>query len=134
MRRAARFADAWLPYMYTPELLAESLGTIAGMRAELGREDSIRPGLFIFFSVHEDRERGIEMAVERLSVQYNQDFSKRVGKYAIAGNPDDCVTRLREYVDAGARSIILASSCPGSYVTENKRLLAEAVLPALRAS
>ena len=134
MKRAARYAEFWLPYMYTPELLAESLETIARMREDLGRPDPIRPGLFIFFSVHEERDRGVEMAVERLSVQYNQDFSKLVGRYAVAGNPDDCVTRLREYLAAGARSIVLASSCPREYVARNQSLLAEKVLPALRAA
>jgi alkanesulfonate monooxygenase SsuD/methylene tetrahydromethanopterin reductase-like flavin-dependent oxidoreductase (luciferase family) len=72
------------------------------------------------------------MATERLSVQYNQDFSRLVGKYALAGNPQDCVARLREYVDAGARTILLNSACPADYVVENERLLAAEVLPVLR--
>ena len=55
-------------------------------------------------------------------------------RYAVAGNPDDCVTRLREYLAAGARSIVLASSCPREYVARNQSLLAEKVLPALRAA
>ena len=132
--RAARHGTGWLPYMYTPELLAESLEQIAKLRADLGRQDPIRPGLFIFFAAHPDRERAVQMAAERLSKQYNQDFSKRVHRYAIAGNPADCVARLREYTDAGARTVILSSACPGSHIPENKRMLAEEVLPALRES
>ena len=132
MRRCARYGTGWLPYMYTPEKLAGSLTTIGGYAAELGREQPVAPGLFIFFAVHEDRERAIAMATERLSVQYNQDFSRLVGKYALAGNPQDCIARLREYVDAGARTILLNSACPADYVVENERLLAAEVLPVLR--
>jgi probable F420-dependent oxidoreductase len=132
MRRAARFATGWLPYMYTPEKLAESLTTIASF--DVDRDAPVSPGLFIFFAVHEDRERGIQMAAERLSVQYNQDFSKLVGKYALAGNPEDCVKRLREYADAGARTVILAAACPGDYMKENQELLAREVLPAFAGS
>ena len=65
-------------------------------------------------------------------MQYNQDFSALVGKYALAGNPQDCIDRLSEYIDAGARTIILNSACPGYYTEENERLLAREVLPHFR--
>ena len=132
MRRAAKFGSGWLPYMYTPEKLAQSIETIDGHASEAGREDAVTPGLFMFFAVHEDGERGLQMAAQRLSVQYNQDFSALVGKYALAGSPDDCIARLREYIDAGARTVILNSACPADYMVENQRLLAAAVLPAFR--
>lgn len=133
MRRCARYGTGWLPYMYTPEKLEESLAAIAGHAAHVDRDQPVEPGLFIFFAVHEDRERAIKMAADRLSVQYNQDFTQLVGRYALAGNPDDCVARLRQYIDAGARTIILNSACPAGYVEDNERLLARAVLPLLRA-
>ncbi len=131
MERTARYGTGWLPYMYTPDMLAKSLQTIRGFDAS--REHPVKPGLFIFFAVHDDRERAHKMAIDRLSIQYNQDFSKLVGKYALAGNPDDCTARLREYVEAGAETVILASVCPADYMQENQRLLAEQVLPAFRA-
>ena len=49
----------------------------------------------------------------------------------VAGNPDGCIARLREYIDAGARTIMLNSACPSDYVVDDERLLAESVLPAL---
>lgn len=127
IRRAARFGDGWLPYMYTPEKLAKSVATIREHT-----ERAVRPGLFIFFAVHEDGDKAREMATERLSKQYNQDFSKLVPKYALAGSADDCAARLREYVEAGAETVILNSACPADYVEENQRLMAEAVLPLFR--
>jgi len=133
MRRCARFGSGWLPYMYTPEKLAGSLQTIEGFAGQLPddqrRSAPVRPGIFLFFAVHEERDEAVRMAAERLSVQYNQDFSQLVHRYALAGNPDDCVARLREYVDAGARTVILNSACPAGYMAENERLMAEAVLP-----
>ncbi|MGI9326106.1 MAG: LLM class flavin-dependent oxidoreductase [Pseudomonadales bacterium] len=133
MRRCAIYGDGWLPYMYTPEKLEQSLATINKLAADAQRKQTIQPGQFLFFAVHEDRATAVAMASERLSIQYNQDFSKLVGKYAIAGNPEDCIARLQEYVDAGARSILLNSACPGGYAVENEQLLASAVLPAFRA-
>ncbi len=133
MKRCARHGTGWLPYMYTPQMLRDSLTRIHELAAADQRTGEVSPGLFIFFAVHRDRDRAIEMATERLSRQYNQDFSKLVGRYALAGNPEDCIARLNEYVDAGARTIVLNSACPAGYVEDNERLFAEAVLPAFRA-
>ena len=132
MLRCAKYGTGWLPYMYTPERLADSLATIAGYADDEQRTDPVVPGMFIFFAVHEDREIAIEMATKRLSAQYNQDFSSLVGKYALAGNPEDCIKRLQEYIDAGARTIILNSACPGAYMEENEKLMAQQVLPRFR--
>ena len=76
----------------------------------------------------------MKMAIDRLSEQYNQDFTKLAGRYAIAGDPQDCIDRLREYIDAGARTVIFNSACPNGYLAENARLLAKEVLPLFRDS
>ena len=133
MRRAARYAEGWLPYMYTPEMLDESMTKIAGFTEEAGRPaGTVRGGLFIFTCVHEDRATALELANQQLSRQYNQDFSKLVEKYTIAGSPADCIARLQEYIDAGARTIMFSQGCPPDYVDENTRLIAETILPAFR--
>jgi alkanesulfonate monooxygenase SsuD/methylene tetrahydromethanopterin reductase-like flavin-dependent oxidoreductase (luciferase family) len=72
------------------------------------------------------------MANRQLSRQYNQDFSKLVSKYTIAGSPDDCIARINEYVEAGAGTIIFSNGCPPDYADENVSALAEAVIPAFR--
>ncbi|MEL7157370.1 MAG: LLM class flavin-dependent oxidoreductase [Actinomycetota bacterium] len=133
MRRVARYGEGWLPYMYTPEMLASSVETIAGHVADEGRpEGSVRTGLYIFSCVHEDRDRALELANQQLSRQYNQDFSKLVEKYTIAGSPEDCAARIAEYVEAGATAVMFSHGCPPDYAEENTRLLAEAVLPLCR--
>lgn len=131
MRRAARHGDGWLPYMYTPEMLAESMTKIAGFCQEAGRPaDAVSGGLYIFTCVHESRDRALELANEQLSRQYNQDFSKLVHKYTISGSPDDCIEQINAYVQAGAETIIFGAGCPPDYADESARLLAQAVLPA----
>ena len=74
----------------------------------------------------------LDLANQQLSRQYNQDFSKLVEKYTIAGSPADCIARLQEYIDAGARTIMFSQGCPPDYVDENTRLIAETILPAFR--
>ena len=132
MRRVARYGDGWLPYMYTAEHLRDSVVRIAELRAEYGRTEPVRTGLFIFFCVHPNRETAVQMAVRRLSKQYAQDFSKLIGKYALAGTPDEYRKRLQEYIDAGAKMVMLPSACPSDYIDENTRLIGEEIIPAFR--
>ena len=128
LKRCATYGSGWLPYMYTPDMLPDSLTKIANYRDPT--RPAIDPGLFIFCAVHPDRETALQMASDRLSKQYNQDFSQLVGKYAIAGNPDDCIARIQEYREAGATTILFNSACPQHHVEENERLLASEVLSA----
>jgi probable F420-dependent oxidoreductase len=133
MKRAARLAEGWLPYMYTPEMLGESMEKIAHFTDEAGRpEGTVKGGLFIFTCVHEDRETALELANKQLSKQYNQDFSKMVEKYTIAGSPEDCIARVQQYIDAGARTIVFSQGCPPDYVDQNITAIAEGILPAFR--
>lgn len=133
MRRAARFGDGWLPYMYTPERLAQSLQIIANECERIGRDPAeVKPGLYIFTAIHEDSKTAVQMAAERLGTQYAQDFNKIVGKYALGGTPDQCRARLQEYIDAGAQFIVLSSACPNDYIDTNIELIAKELVAPLR--
>ena len=133
MRRAAKYGDGWLPYMYTPEMLADSITAIRRHGEDLGRDMSdFTYGLYIFFAVHEDDDTAFRMAADKLGQQYSQDFSKLVHKYALAGDPARCKARLREYIDAGASFIFVSTACPDDYVATNLELMAREVMPALR--
>jgi probable F420-dependent oxidoreductase len=133
MRRAATYADGWLPYMYTPEMLHESVEKINQFGKEAGRDMSkFRHGLFIFASVYPDRDEAREQAARALGKNYAQDFSKIAGRYALYGNPDDCRKRLKEYVDAGARTIMVSWACRQDDIESNMKLIAEEVAPAFK--
>ena len=126
MRRTAKYGDGWLPYMYTPEQLEESLSQIYQYADQYGREKSdIVPGVYIFTTLHEDRDRAIEMCANRLGRQYQQDFTRLVAKYALAGNADDVKTRLEQYLNAGAKFVVLSPACPEDYLDENVERIAD---------
>jgi alkanesulfonate monooxygenase SsuD/methylene tetrahydromethanopterin reductase-like flavin-dependent oxidoreductase (luciferase family) len=133
MKRAGLYGDAWLPYMYTPEMLHESIGKIQQFGKEAGRDMSnFHPGLFIFASVYPDRDEAREQAARALGKNYAQDFTKIAGRYALYGNPEDCRKRLKEYVDAGARTIIVSWACRQDDIEANMKLIADEVAPAFR--
>ncbi|MSR13241.1 MAG: LLM class flavin-dependent oxidoreductase [Gammaproteobacteria bacterium] len=133
MKRAARYGDGWMPYMYTPDQLRDSLDKIRGWTLEAGRPvDAVKPSIFAFSCCHAERGRAIDMAVARLSVQYAQDFSKIADKYVIAGTPADCRARIQQYVEAGAGTVFLSSACTAEYQATNEEIFAKEVLAAFK--
>ena len=133
MRRAAKYGDGWLPYMYTPEMVHESVDTIRQFRRELGREgNDVRTGLFIFGSISVNREEAIQQAAQSLGRNYAQDFSSLAAKYTLSGTPEDCRKRIRQYVAAGVRTVLVSWVCKPEDVPANVRLFAEEVVPEFR--
>jgi probable F420-dependent oxidoreductase len=133
MKRAATYADGWIPYMYTPEMLHESLEKINQFGKEAGRDmSSFRPGLFIFASIYSNRDEALEQAAKALGGTYAQDFSKIAARYTLSGTPDDCRKRLKEYVDAGARTVLISWACRQADIEENMRLAIEEIALAFR--
>jgi probable F420-dependent oxidoreductase len=133
MRRAATYGDGWIPYMYTPEMLHESIEKIMRFGKEAGRDMSnFRPGLFIFAAVYPDRDMARDQAAKALGGTYSQDFSKIAGRYTLYGNPEDCRKRLTEYVDAGARTVLVSFACRQEDIDQNMKLVADEIAPAFR--
>ena len=133
MRRAAKFGDGWLPYMYTPEQLYESVEKIKHFGSDIGRDMSdFNFGIYIFTAVNEDSKVANEMEIDCLSKQYSQDFSGLIAKYALAGNSMECSSRLSEYLDAGANYVFMSSACPTSYEDENLNLISKQIIPVFR--
>jgi probable F420-dependent oxidoreductase len=129
IRRAATYGDGWMPYMYSAAMLSDSITQIAELR---GDRPPVEGGVYLWTCVHQDAEVAREHAMATLARTYRQDFTEMIDKYLVVGDPDHCVERIQEYVDAGASRIILANACPGRYVEENLATLARDVVPAVR--
>lgn len=134
MRRAGRFGDVWLPYMYTPEQLAESLRKINSIAAEHGRPaGAVTGAVYCWGAVHACAERARRAAIEVVGRVYQQDFSALADRYLLHGDPDRVLRRLREYHAAGARHVVFtpAASCPAERDAMLELFAAE-VLPEAR--
>ena len=133
LRRAARVGDGWLPYMFSPEMIRDSLDRLKPLCDEYGRDPaSISSGALVFTSCHEDPRIARDRALQRLAEQYDQDFSAILDRYVAHGTPDRVQARIREYIDAGVQTLIIGPACPDEFTAEHEELLATEVLPALR--
>ena len=109
MRRAAQHGDVWLPYMYTPDMLAGSLDRIHAMTAP-GRP-AVTGAVFVWLAVDRDPARARRLAEDKLAAVYRQDTGRLLDKYVPTGTPANVAARLRDYAKAGADRIICALAC-----------------------
>jgi probable F420-dependent oxidoreductase len=132
MRRAGRFGAVWMPYMYTPERLASSLATVRETAEAEGRDPADVDGaIYSFICVDEDGDKARAAVTRAVGHNYQQDFSK-LGRYLIAGTPEECAARIGEYVEAGAGDVQLQLGCAPEERDAVYGLLRDRLLPLLR--
>jgi probable F420-dependent oxidoreductase len=93
IRRAATLGDGWIPIWISPARFARGL---EGLPAH------VTPAVTLPAHVGPKRE-----LYEHLRARYAGDFGEHVvDRYCVAGTPEECAGRIREYVDAGARHLV----------------------------
>ena len=109
MRRAARHADVWMPYLYTPEQFAHSMQVIGAEAEAQGRDPGTIDGaLFAWTRLGPDRQTAVDEAATLLSHTYGSDMRAAAARYAVAGSVSDIAERIAQYAQAGVRRVIFA--------------------------
>lgn len=133
IRRAGRFADVWLPYMYSPEQLADSLAEVRRAAADAGRDPAaVRGAVYCWGGVGEDATASRREVVDFVGTVYQQDFDRLADRYLLHGDPDRVTARVREYADAGAEAVVFSPAGAGAQRARIVDLFTREVLPALR--
>jgi alkanesulfonate monooxygenase SsuD/methylene tetrahydromethanopterin reductase-like flavin-dependent oxidoreductase (luciferase family) len=135
MRRAGRFADVWMPYMYSPEQVASSLAEVRAAAETMGRDPaSIRGAVFCWGGVDTDADVARREVIAGVSEVYQQDFTPLADRYLLHGDPDRVVARAQEYAEAGAEAIIFSPVGEGDRRREIVDLFTTSVLPRIRST
>ena len=133
IRRAGRFADVWMPYMYSPEQVASSLAEVRDAAEQAGRDPAaIRGSIFCWGGVDSDAAHSRQEVVDGVSAVYQQDFDRNADRYLLHGDPDRVAARVREYADAGAETLVFSPVGHGPRRREIVRLFTDSVLPRVR--
>lgn len=132
IRRAARYATHWLPYMYAPEQLAASLRKVRDEAERIGRDPAaIRGAVYLWGAVDPDGTRSRQWAIDYVSRVYAQDFTPLADRYLLHGSPQQVLDRIGQYADAGAETVIFASVGADEQRADIVDTFAASVLPAL---
>jgi alkanesulfonate monooxygenase SsuD/methylene tetrahydromethanopterin reductase-like flavin-dependent oxidoreductase (luciferase family) len=131
MRRAARRGDGWLPYLVSPGAYARSVQAIRDEAAVTGRDlTGFEWMLYLYCSVRRDGDRARAEVAAFLGSAYGDKPAAMLDRIAPAGTPEQVAARLQDYVDAGARHIVISPAAHDDTL-EVVRLAAAEVLPRL---
>ena len=125
IRRAGRVGDGWMPIWVSPERFAEGWSEVRRQAEEAGRDpQALVPAVVLPARVEDDGALARRRAQEHLSRRYGQPFPERViERYCVAGTPEECAARLRDYVRAGASHVVLnLCAGPGDFLAQAERL------------
>jgi alkanesulfonate monooxygenase SsuD/methylene tetrahydromethanopterin reductase-like flavin-dependent oxidoreductase (luciferase family) len=133
LRRAARYGDGWIGYLLDPDGFARRRSFLSERRRELLREsDPFTTGMLL--PVHVDASPGGARARAAAAwaslTRMEASFPERL---FVAGPVGEVVEQLRRYWDAGCTELILGPADQGTGYLDQVDLLAEGVLPQIRA-
>lgn len=118
MRRAAWLGDGWMPYMYSPRRYRESVTRIRAYAEAAGRDlDRFAWMAYVPVCVDDDGDRALRTVAGFLGGTYRQDFTGLAARVAAAGTAEHVAGRLAEYVEAGARHLVLLPCGDGDGAT-----------------
>ena len=137
MKRAVKYGTGWFPYYYSPEMYESSVKEIH----QIANQEKINIsdfewGFMPFISIHNDYEQATKIAAEALGGRYlyDGDFANIVKKYCILGSTEQCIDRIQQYIDAGAKKIIFnISSTSGVKDKINQsEIIAKEIIPEIK--
>jgi alkanesulfonate monooxygenase SsuD/methylene tetrahydromethanopterin reductase-like flavin-dependent oxidoreductase (luciferase family) len=104
IRRAARFADRWLPMWVSPETLARRAASLEEHAEELGRPTPKLSAL-ILFNVDGDRDYGREQSEGHLRGQYGMTLD-RVERWTALGDTGAVAELIASYEAVGVDEFV----------------------------
>ena len=135
MRRAVRYGDGWLPYLYSPERYRDSVEKICAYAEEEHRGLSgFQWASFQFIDIQDTKDEAAQVAAQSLGMRYRYsgDFMDIVGSYCVLGPLKECILRLEEYVDAGVRHFLFNWACPPEDRARHIETVAREIIPYFR--
>jgi alkanesulfonate monooxygenase SsuD/methylene tetrahydromethanopterin reductase-like flavin-dependent oxidoreductase (luciferase family) len=94
----------------SPEQFSSGWEEVCSAAREAGRDPtSIVPALHQLICVGSSSGDAKAMAQAEVARRYGPAAGEKFERYAVAGTPDECATRLREFVDRGARHLVFSA-------------------------
>jgi len=127
LRVAARFADSWNAPLLTPEEVAERAAKLRAFCDEAARP---MPEISYYGPVWvDDDEDRMARRLERAHASENRNV-RLYARVAISGTPEQAISRIREYADAGVTHFVCHFG--RADVTSGTEAFAKTILPAFR--
>lgn len=132
IRRTARFAHAWMPYMMTPESFHSGLTQAREAAVSQGRKPrDVHGALLAFACADQDANWARREGVKAVSATYQQDFTALADRYLLVGSPAQVADRIRQYEAAGVETLLLQIASGADDRDRVLRTITDEVIPRL---
>ena len=114
LRRVARLGDGWYPNPLSPQIFAEQSQQLDGFAREAGRDpQELHRCVYTTLNINDDAAQAERETKAFAEGYYNApyDVIGRMMSFCY-GTPDTCITWLRDFVVAGAQTIVIRFACP----------------------
>lgn len=131
MERAAKYGNGWVPYFITPQRYAKCVEFLHELCQRHERSlASIRLGLLQYIAIGEPHAAK-EAAMEHVQKMYHLT-EEQVDRYCIYGSSEQCVEKLKGFVDVGVQHFAFAFMCPADQLADQIEVLGSQIAPHLR--
>lgn len=127
IKRTARYGDGWFPSFITPQEFTEGMTKLQAYAAQHGRTvDPREAGVVLLTHVTDDRERAAQME-QLVSAAFPQGegASSRIA----IGGADQCIDKIRAYVDAGCTKFVLFPIAPPEELVGQVERFGKEIIP-----
>jgi probable F420-dependent oxidoreductase len=132
VRRAILLGNGYVPYMLTPSQYRERVSAIERLAERAERSlDNFEFGILLFAAVADSRREGAALAAARLSRLYRQPFDTLVEKYCLFGTPDNILSQIAQFEEAGVNHFVL-SLIAADHGKEEPISIVKEILPKLQ--
>ena len=135
LRRAARFADGFIPHSISPDLYQELWSKIEGYCDEVGRDPgTITKAIQFYFCIGEGREEAQGIAEKALEHRYQRKMSlaPSTGTHYAIGTAEDITRTIQTFADIGVTHFAFSNARPPHQVMPQIQTLARQVIPHFR--
>jgi alkanesulfonate monooxygenase SsuD/methylene tetrahydromethanopterin reductase-like flavin-dependent oxidoreductase (luciferase family) len=107
LRRAVRIGRGWLTVWTSARRMKEAREQLEAMRAEAGRAEPVRPGLFVFVSFGNTESAVRDQAAAFVQGHYNLPFSF-MERYVVGGSVAAVAESLAPFRDLGVEDFVIS--------------------------
>ena len=133
LRRAARWADGFIPVFVTPQTAAPLFDRVDGYAQEYGRSPgSITRAVHLYISLAGNPEEAARVHSEVISGRYNHPTSRSPDLASLFGTPDQCRELIQEFVDVGVTHFVIDPTCHADQILGQLEVVSEEILPHFR--
>jgi alkanesulfonate monooxygenase SsuD/methylene tetrahydromethanopterin reductase-like flavin-dependent oxidoreductase (luciferase family) len=128
LKRVVRLGDGWFPALTSPQEFAADMAKLAAFGEAQGRKINPREaGVLLLTHVSENRKEGWQTVAPFL--QGLKMPEAEVAARCLVGPAEECIGKLRQFIEAGCTKFVLRPSCPPDQVMGQIEAYGKAILP-----